>query len=125
MILKLKKISIPLVFYRDNGFQTIGNSTIGNGIGYVKSIVYHGMENREQPLPYTLGEVNDEEIFKEKKEYLNAIFEFKEVEEPVAAILSPIDLINFEAVNTTNITALVNVYPGSKLFLSILLFINS
>ncbi len=89
--IKIKKDKHTTVFYRDNGFQTIGNSTIGNGIGYVKSIVYHGMENREQPLPYTLGEVNDEEIFKEKNEYLNAIFEFKDVEEPIAAILSPID----------------------------------
>jgi alpha-ribazole phosphatase CobZ len=122
--IKIKKDKHTTIFYRDNGFQTIGNSTIGNGIGYVKSIVYHGMKNREQPLPYTLGEVNDEEIFKEKNEYLNAIFEFNEVEKPVAAILSPIDKVNFEAVNTTNITALVNVYPGSKLFLSILLFVN-
>ena len=121
---KIKKDKHTTVFYRDNGFQTIGNSTIGNGIEYVKSIVYHGMENREQPLPYALGEVNEEEIFKEKNEYLNAIFDFKEIEEPIAAILNPTDLVNFDVVDTTNITTLVNVYPGSKLFLSILLFVN-
>ena len=49
--IKIKKDKHTTVFYRDNGFQTIGNSTIGNGIGYVKSIVYHEMEVENNLFP--------------------------------------------------------------------------
>ncbi|MDD3984784.1 MAG: phosphatidylglycerophosphatase A [Methanobacterium sp.] len=121
--IKIKKDKDTTVFYRDNGFHIIGNG-MGNGMGYVKSIIYHGMGNREQPLPYTIGEIDDEEIFKEKNQYLNAIIEFKKIENPTTAILSPQELVKFDALNTENITIFVNIYPGNKLFLSILLFIK-
>jgi alpha-ribazole phosphatase CobZ len=112
------------IIYRDNGFLTIGNSTIGCGIEYVKSIVYHGLNNREQPLPYTLGELNEEEINREKYEYLTAILKYKSVEEPVAAILSPAEKIKFEDETIDKVTAIASAFQGNKLFLSILVFVD-
>ena len=70
--IKIKKDDHTTIFYRDQGFQIIGNSTIGCGIDYVKSIVHHGLKNRDAPLPYKEGEVSREEINNEKEEYLKA-----------------------------------------------------
>ena len=95
--IKIKKDDHTTILYRDQGFHIIGNPTIGCGISYVKSIVHHGLKKkRDAPLPYKYGEVSREEINKEKEEYLKAIFEYKEVEEPIAAILSPADLVKLK-----------------------------
>jgi len=122
--IKIKKDDDTTIISREKGFQVIGNSTIGYGIGHVNSIVYHGLKNREHPLPYSVGEVSEEEINEEKNEYLKAIFEYKGVEEPVAAILSPVKLIKFQDVTKDNVTAIVSAYRGQKLFLSIMVFID-
>jgi alpha-ribazole phosphatase CobZ len=122
--IKIKKDEQTTIIYRDKGFQTIGNSTIGCGIEYVKSIVFHGLKNREQPLPYTVGEVNEEEINKEKNEYLTAILKYKGVEEPVAAILSPAEMTKFDDETDDKVTALVSAYRGENLFMSILVFVD-
>jgi alpha-ribazole phosphatase CobZ len=122
--IKIKKDDHTTILCRDKGFQVIGNSTMGCGIGYVKSIVHHGLKNREHPLPYKDGEVSREEINKEKEEYLKAIIEYKEVEEPVAAILSPAESIRFEDITHEDVTALVTTYHGQKLFMSILVFVD-
>jgi alpha-ribazole phosphatase CobZ len=121
--LKIKKDDHTTILYRENGFQTIGNSTMGCGIDFVKSIVHHGLK-RDAPLPYKEGEVSREEINKEKEEYLKAIFEYKEVEEPIAAILSPAKLVKFEDSTHENVTALVTSYNEQKLFLSILVLVD-
>jgi alpha-ribazole phosphatase CobZ len=122
--IKIKKDQDTTVFYRENGFQTIGNSTMGRGIEYVNSIVYHGLKNREHPLPYNEGEVNLEEIIKEKCGYLEAIYEYKGIEKPVAAVLSPSEAINFDNITQDNVTILVSANSGKKLFLSVLIFID-
>ncbi len=122
--IKIKKDAHTTILYRDQGFQIIGNSTIGCGIDYVKSIVHHGLKNREAPLPYKEGEVSREEIIKEKEEYLKAIFEYKGVEEPIAAILSPADLVKFEDTTNGDVTALVTTYNEQKLFISILVLVD-
>ena len=122
--IKIKKDQYTTVFYRENGFQTIGNSTMGRGIEYVNSIMYHGLKNRTHPLPYKEGEVDEEEIIKEKYGYLEAIYEYKEIEKPVAAILSPSDVIKFDDITMDNVTTLVSANSGKKLFLSILVFID-
>jgi alpha-ribazole phosphatase CobZ len=113
------------IFYRDQGFQIIGNSTIGSGIDHVKSIVHHGLKNREAPLPYKEGEVSREEINKEKEEYLKAIFEYKGIEKPAAAILSPVESDKFEVTTFGNVTSLVTSHNGQKLFMSILVLVDS
>jgi alpha-ribazole phosphatase CobZ len=123
--IKLKKDDHTTILYRDEGFKIIGNSTIGCGIDTVKSIVYHGLKNREAPLPYKDGEVSREEINKEKEEYMKAIFEYKEVKEPIAAILSPAELVKFEDITNKNVTALVTTYNEQKLFVSILVLVDS
>ena len=122
--IKIKKDDHTTILQRDKGFQIIGNSTIGCGIDYVKSIVYHSLKNREQPLPYKEGEVSRGEIDKEKEEYLKAIFEYKEIEEPAAAILSPADSGKFEVITNENLTAIVTSYNGQRLFMSILVFVD-
>jgi alpha-ribazole phosphatase CobZ len=122
--IKIKKDDHTTILYRDEGFQVVGNSTIGCGIGCVKSIVHHGLKNREHPLSYKEGEVSREEVNKEKEEYLKAIFEYKEVEKPVAGILSPSESIKFEDITHEDVTALVTTYNGQKLFMSILVFVD-
>ncbi|MFZ0441833.1 MAG: phosphatidylglycerophosphatase A [Methanobacterium sp.] len=122
--IKIRKDENTTIIYRDKGFQVIGNSTIGLGIEYVDSIVYHGLKNRDHPLPYTKGEVNEEEINQEKSEYLKAIYEYKGVEGSVAAILSPAELIKFHYVTKDDVTAMVSAYNGEKLFLSIIVFVD-
>jgi alpha-ribazole phosphatase CobZ len=123
--IKIKKDDHTTIFYRDQGFQIIGNSTIGCGIDHVKSIVHHSLKNREAPLPYNEGEVSREEINNEKKEYLKAIFEYKGIEEPAAAILIPAESTQFGVVTTSNVTALVNSHNGQRLFMSILVLVDS
>ncbi len=122
--IKIKKDDHTTILYREKGFQAIGNSTIGCGIDHVKSIVHHGLKNREVPLPYTEGEVSREEINKEKEEYLKAIFEYKGVHEPIAAILIPSKFVKFEDVTHEKITALVTTYNEQKLFMSILVLVD-
>jgi alpha-ribazole phosphatase CobZ len=123
--IKIKKDDHTTIFYRDQGFQIIGNSTIGCGIDYVKSIVHHGLKNRDAPLPYKEGEVSREEINNEKEEYLKAIFDYKEIEEPAAAILIPSESVKFEVKTNGNVTALVNSHNGQRLFMSILVLVDS
>ena len=123
--IEIKKDDHTTIFYRDQGFQIIGNSTIGCGMDYVKSIVHHSLKNREAPLPYNEGEVSREEINNEKKEYLKAIFEYKGIEEPAAAILIPAESTQFGVVTTSNVTALVNSHNGQRLFMSILVLVDS
>ncbi len=122
--IKIKKDKHSTIIYRDKGFKTVGNSIIGSGIGNVKSIVFHGLKNREQPLPYTEGEVSEEEISKEKNEYIDAILKYKDVEEPVAAILSPAEMIEFDNETNDKVTSMVSAYRGKDLFLSIIVFID-
>ena len=122
--IKIKKYKYTTAFYRETGFQTIGNSSMGHGIEYVNSIVYHILKNRDKILPYSDGEVTEEEIIKERNAYLDAIYEYKEIEKPVAAILSPSNAIQFNNITNSNVTALVSATHGKKLFLSILVFIN-
>ena len=122
--IKIKKDEQTTIFYRDNGFQTIGNSTIGCGIEYVNSIVYHELKNREHALPYSEGEVNRAEITKEKNEYLTSILKYKHVEWPVAAILSPGEIIKFDDKNDAKVTTLVSAYHETNLFISILVFVD-
>ncbi len=122
--IKIKKDEDATIIYRENGFQTIGNSTIGCGIEYVKSIMYHGLKNWEQSLYYSKGKLNEEEINKGKKEYLKAVLKYKGVEKPAVAILSPAEEIKFDDVTIDNVTALVSAYHCKKLFLSIIVFVN-
>ncbi len=123
--IKIKKDNHTTILQRDKGFQIIGNCTIGCGIDYVKSIVYHSLKNRDQPLPYKEGEVSRGEIDKEKEEYLKAILEYKEIEEPAAAILSPADSGKFEVITNGNLTAIVTTHNGQSLFMSILVLVDS
>jgi alpha-ribazole phosphatase CobZ len=122
--IKIKKDQYTTAFYRETGFQTIGNSSMGQGIEYVNSIVYHRLKNREIILPYRDGEINEDEIIKERNAYLDAIYEYKEIEKPVAAILSPSNSNKFNEVTNNNVTALVSAKRDKNLFLSILVFIN-
>ena len=122
--IEIRKDENTMVFHRDQGFQTIGNTTVGRGIENVKSIVYHGLKNRNQPLPYNEGEVNDAEIAIEKNQYLTSILEYKGIDEPVAAILSPAEVIRFDNVTIDGITAMVSANQNKKLFMTIIVFVN-
>ena len=55
---------------------------------------------------------------------MKAIFEYKEVKEPIAAILNPSELVKFEDITNENVTALVTTYNDQKLFVSILVFVD-
>ena len=122
--IEIRKDENTMVFHRDHGFQTIGNTTIGRGIENVKSIVYHRLKNRNQPLPYNEGEVNDAEIAIEKNQYLTSILEYKGIDEPVAAILSPAEVIRFDNVTIDGVTAMVSANQNKKLFMTIIVFVN-
>ncbi len=122
--IKIRKDNQTTLFHRDDGFLTIGNSTIGGGIESVNSIVYHGLKTRNHPLPYD-DEVDEGKIDEEKNEYLSAVIKFKGVVEPSAAILSPVKVTKFEEVTYDGVTSLTEAgYNGEKLFLSIIVFFN-
>lgn len=120
----IKKYKNTLVIHRENGFQTIGNSTIGCGVENVESIVFHGLTNREHPLPYTEGDVTPDEIAGEKYEYLKGMLEFNGIKEPVSAFLNPSKTLDFQEVSLNGVTSLSSAYQGTKLYLNILVFIN-
>ena len=120
----IKKDDNSTIIYRAKGFQVIGNSTIGCGIEDVKSIVYHGIRNRNQPLPYSEGEVTKQEINREKIEYLKAILEYKDVQKPITAILCPGESIKFDNITIDNVTTMATAHHYKKLFLSITVFID-
>jgi alpha-ribazole phosphatase CobZ len=120
----IKKDDNTTIIYRDKGFQVIGNSTIGSGIENVKSIVYHGMRNSNQPFIDSEGEMTKQDINREKFEYLKAILEYKEVHEPITAILCPEESIKFDSSTIDNVTTLVTANHDKNLFLSITVFIN-
>ena len=122
--IEIRKDENTMVIYRDQGFQTIGNSTIGCGIENVKSIVFQGLKNRDQPLTYNEGELNDAEIAKEKNQYLKSILEYKGIDEPVAAILSPTEVRKFDNVTIDGVTAMVSANRNKKLFMTIIVFLN-
>jgi len=122
--IKIKNDGNTTIFNRDKGFQTIGNSTIGCGIENVKSIVFHALKNREHPLNYMDGELNKEEISTEKNEYLKAILTYEGIEKPVAAILSPVKMIEFDSETDDKVTSMVSAYHGENLFLSIIVFVD-
>ena len=123
--IKIKKDKNTTIIYREKGFQTIGNSTIGSGIENVKSIVFHGLKNREQPFPYTEGELNKEETNNEEKEYLKSILTYKGIEEPATAILSPGEMIEFDCETNDKVSIMVSAYNRENLFLSIIVFVNN
>ncbi len=109
---------------RNNGFLTIGNTIIGEGVGNVKSILIHGLDNKDHPLTYDDGEVNEEELNKEKNEYISAILKYNGLDNDVAAILTPLDLSKFVDVTVGDVTVLALAHLQNKLFLGILVFIN-
>lgn len=121
---EIKNYKNTLIFHREQGFQTIGNTTIGSGLENVKSIVFHGLINREHPLPYSEGEVNDAEIATERYEYLNGMLEFKGIKDPVAAFLNPSNSMEFQDVTNEEVTSLASAFKGSKLYLNLIIFIN-
>ena len=90
----------------------------------MKSIVFQGLKNRKQPLPYNEGELNDAEIAIEKNQYLTSILEYKGIDQPVAAILSPAEVIRFDNVTIDGITAMVSANQNKKLFMTIIVFVN-
>lgn len=121
---EIKNYKDTLIFHREDGFQTIGNSTIGSGVENVESIVFHRLINREHPLPYSEGEVNDAEISRERYEYLNGMLEFKGINGPVTAFLNPSNSINFQDVTDDEVTSLASAFKGNKLYLNLIIFIN-
>lgn len=120
----IKKDKQTMVIYRDDGFEVIGSTTIGNGLGHVNAIVYHGLENQEHPIPFNDEEIEEHERIMERNEYLKAVLNFKSIEEPVASILFPSKTFEFENSSDEELTVLVSVENGNKLFLNILVFID-
>lgn len=121
---EIKKYKNTMVIHRENGFQTIGNSTIGYGVKNVESIVFHALINREHPLPYTEEDVSDEEISNEKYEYLKGMLEFNGIKEPVTAFLNPSKTLDFQEVTHDGVTTFSSAFHGTKLYLNIMVFIN-
>ncbi len=122
--IEIKKEDNTTIIFRADGFQAMGNSTIGSGIDNIKSIVHHGLKNRDHPLPYKEGEICLDELEKEKQTYLKAIIEYKEIKEPVVAILTPAEDVKFEDVTNEGVTALATAYNNKKLSLSIIVLID-
>ncbi len=60
-------MNIQQLFTGTKDFKPLETPPSDCGIEYVNSIVYHGLKNREHPLPYNKGEVNEEEINQRKK----------------------------------------------------------
>jgi alpha-ribazole phosphatase CobZ len=120
----IQKDQQTMVINREKGFFTIGNTTIGEGLDQVNSIVYHGLNNQIHPVSYDNEEINEYDLVKERTEYLKAVLNFKGIEEPVASILSPSKNFEFENITNAGVTVLASVYKGDKLFLNILVLID-
>ncbi len=120
----IKKDKQTMVICRDEGFEVIGSTTIGNGPGHVNAIAYHGLENQEHPVPFNDDEIEEYERIMERNEYLKAVLNFKGIEEPAASILFPLKNFDFEISHYDDVTVLVSVNKGNKLFLNILVFVD-
>ncbi len=122
--INIKNNKHTTLIQRDKGFLTIGNTIIGEGVGNVKSILIHGLNNKDHPLAYDEGEVNKEELNKEKNEYISAILKYNGLDNDAVAILSPLDLGKFVDVTVGDVTVLALAHQQKQLFLSVLVFVN-
>lgn len=120
----MKKDDDTMLIYREDGFEVIGSTTTGNGSGHVNAIVYHGLDNQQHPVSYNDEEIKEYERIMERNEYLQAILNFKIMEEPVASILLPSKNFEFEIASGNDFSVLVSAVKNSKLFLNILVFVD-
>lgn len=121
---KMKKDEDTMLIYREDGFEVIGSTTTGNGSGHVTAIAYHGLDNQQHPVPYDYEEIKEYERIMERNEYLEAILNFKVIEEPVASILLPSKNFDFEISSGEDFSVLVSSVKNSTLFLNILVFVD-
>lgn len=121
---KMKKDEDTMLIYREDGFEVIGSTTTGNGSGHVTAIAYHGLDNQQHPVPYDDEEIKEYERIMERNEYLEAILNFKVIEEPVASILLPSKNFDFEISSGEDFSVLVSSVKNSTLFLNILVFVD-
>jgi len=121
---KIKKDEDTLLLNREGGFEVIGSTTTGNGSGHVNAIVYHGLDNQKHPVSYTDDEITEYERIMERSEYLEAILNFKVMEDPVASILLPSKNFEFEISSGNDFSVLVSASKDSDLFLNILVFVD-
>ena len=104
-----------LVIQRDNGFLSIGNSTIGCGIKTVKSIINYGRE---------FGEDTQILSKNEEEKFLHDFIKDNIVFEPVAGMMGFYKIKNSANVTIDNITAIVSADYEKTNSMNIIVIVN-